>query len=497
MGLLQKFAENKIDKQTLQTYYTGQLNKRPEFSAAQKFYSRIKEFQAGNFGHELPGPLRNQDLFLNGVNFSLKTLRGQVSAGVAANKDIGQPKDIGFNRSTFSYPKLFTFLSVPTSNFAFGSGQLSWVGVYDKQFSSTPTDLGFNAIPRNNLVFTLAQNLKVKDLGKLTVDISKSATQYKNLTTIGPDQLFMDRNTNGNYFRDDFLETMSIGVNHAIDSRKLGLNSNVYVNYSGLGFQNPGQQGLNSTNMRYGGNIKQNLFKNKVTLYVKSDLKNTPISADNSAHWKNYNLQLDSRFRLSKGYTLNFKYVENGVNKISDVRAPVYSSKKIQSDFNANYKIAGHYSFSHVTLGRQTVSNAGTMVAGFDNLTIPSLEQPDFMMLNYAQNVLFKNFSLIGNLFYNRELSHTAILGNMLNSDVACQFTLFKTISLSSGITYLDNQSIAKQVGIKQNIQLMLKKHFDVSAYVDLRKNLVNPLYPDLFATGRAEFSIRYYLDQQ
>jgi hypothetical protein len=238
-------------------------------------------------------------------------------------------------------------------------------------------------------------------------------------------------------------------------------------------------------NMRFGGNIKQNFFKNKLSLQLRSDIKNTPISAESSAHWRNYNIQLDSRIRLSKSYTLNFKYIGNGVNKVSQDVLPMYGSQKLQADFNANYKLGEHYSFSHITFGRQVMKNT------------TSLQQPDFLMLNYSQSLLFKDFSLSGNLFYNRELGTSILIGNMLNSDVALQYTVFRSISMASGVTYLDNQNTARQVGIKQNIQLMLKKHFDINAYVDLRKNLINPSYPDLFSTGRAEFSIRYYLDRQ
>jgi len=482
--ILQKFAENKVTEKDLTDFFIQELGNQPKLKGIQKFYSRIKEFQAGNFGHELPGGIMNQNLFLNGMNFSLKTLRGPVNVGIAANKDIDQPKDFAFNRSTFSYPKLFTYISVPTTNFSFGNGKLSWVGVYDKQFSTSLSNLS-SSLPRNNLVFTVTQNLNINNLGKLTVDISKSATQYKNLSSIAPDQLFMDKNTMGNYFRDDFLETMSVGLNHSIDSRKLGLNSNLYFNYSGTGFQNPGQQGISNMNMRFGGNVKQNFFKNKLSLYLKSDIKNTPISAETNAHWRNYNVQFDSRYRISKSYTLNLKYIENGVSKIGNLSQSVYHSKKIQADFNANYKIGTHHSFSHLTFSKQEMISSNT------------LEQPNFLQIIYAQNLLFKNFSLSGNLFYNKELNSTAILGNMVNSDIACQYTLFKTLSFSSGITYLNNQNIAKQVGFKQNLQFMLKKHFDISAFIDLRKNLINPLYPDLFSTGRAEFSIRYYLDKQ
>jgi hypothetical protein len=484
IALLEKFASNKIGKKELENFFISQLSKQPKLQGAQKFYSKIKEFQAGNFAHQLPGSFMNRDLFLNGFNFSLKTQRGPVNIGLSSNKDIGTPKDYGFDNSTYSYPKLYSYINIPTTNFSFGNGKLSWTGVYDQEFSKS-SGVYSSSLPKNNMVFTISQNLNIQNLGKLTVDISKSATQLKNLSMITPDRLVIDRNTMGNYFRDDFLETMSIGFNHIIDAKKTGLNSNVYFNYSGIGFQNPAQQGLASMNMRFGGNIKQNFFKNKLSLQLRSDIKNTPISAESSAHWRNYNIQLDSRIRLSKSYTLNFKYIGNGVNKVSQDVLPMYGSQKLQADFNANYKLGEHYSFSHITFGRQVMKNT------------TSLQQPDFLMLNYSQSLLFKDFSLSGNLFYNRELGTSILIGNMLNSDVALQYTVFRSISMASGVTYLDNQNTARQVGIKQNIQLMLKKHFDINAYVDLRKNLINPSYPDLFSTGRAEFSIRYYLDRQ
>ncbi|TCC87290.1 hypothetical protein EZ428_21550 [Pedobacter frigiditerrae] len=484
--LLEKFVNNKISERDLEALFISQLSNQPELQKLQKAYSKIKEFQAGNFANLLPGSFMNRDLFLNGVNLAVRTARGPVTVGIATNKDLGQPKDMEYTRSNFSSPKLYTYLSVPTTNFAFGSGKLSWVGLYDKQYQNTSTLLS-TAVPRNNMVFTISQNLNLNDFGKLTVDVSKSAVQYNNLVN-GPELVLADQLTKGNYFKDDLFETMSFGLNHGLDSRKMGLKSNVYFSYSGIGFQNPGQQGNTNMNMRFGGNVKKSMFNNRVTFYLRTDMKNTPISASNNSHWRNYNVQLDSRIRLSKSYTLSLKYLENGVNKVGVEQAlPVYASKKLQTDFNANYKIFGKSSFSHLSLAKQDMDNQGsaTMVA------------TNFIQANYAQTVVFKSFSLNGNVFYNKQLTANPILGDMINSDMACQYTLFKSVFLSSGVTYLNNQRIAEQVGIRQNIQTMVKKHLEVSAYLDVRKNLITPLYPDLFSKARAEFSLKYYLDKQ
>lgn len=494
--LLEKFMTNKLSESDLQTLFISELGNQPSLQGFQKVYAKIQQFQAGNFGETLPGSFLNRDLFLNGVNLAVKTNRGPVSLGVAVNKDIGQPKDLEFNRSTFTSPKLLTFASIPTTNFSFGSGKLSWVGQFDKQFSNT-NNLS-TSIPKSNMVFTASQIINFNDFGKLTVDISKSSVQYKNLSN-GQDQLLLTNISMGNYFRDDLLETMSLGLNHSYESKRNGLTSNIFFAYSGSGFQNPGQQGIANMNMRFGGNIKKNFLKNKVTMYLRSDIKNTPMSAEGNAHWRNYNVQLDSRIRLSRSYTLNLKYIENGINKVGMGSAPVYAGQKIQADFNASYKIRGKPSFTHISLGRQAMDNKAITTPSGSALNLGNQEanQTNFMMVNYAQTVVFNGFSLNANVFYNKQLTANVLLGDMLNSDLACQYTLFRSISMSSGITYLNNDQIAKQVGLRQNVQLMIKKHFDVNAYLDFRKNLIASRYPDLFSKGRAEVSIRYYLDKQ
>lgn len=482
--LLEKVAQGKISQQELENFFLSELSKGKDMSFLKKYYVQFREFQAGNFGHQLPGSFLNRDLLLNGFNFSLRTTRGAISIGVSTNRDLNSSKDASFNSSTYSIPKLYSYLSLPTTKFSFGSGKLSWVGTYDRQFNG---NFGFaqNVLPRNNMVFTLSQSFNFNKAGTLTFDVSKSSTQYKELAAFGPDQLMIDRNTNGNYFRDDFLQTMAVGLNHSIDSKKLGLRSSVFVNYAGSGFQNPGQQGIGNLNLRFGGNIRKDFFHNKMTITVRSDFKNMPINATDNSHWSNHNIQLDSRFRISRYAILGLKYIDNGVDKVlSKGSTPVYSSKKLQFDLNSNYKFFGQRGFSHVSVAQQEIANP------------LSLGNSSLMQFNYMQTVVFKNFSLTGNLFYNRELNANTILGNLLNSDATLQYQLFRGISMSSGLSYLDNQHLARQAGIKQSIQFMLKKNFDISAYLDIRKNLITPTYPDLFSTNRGEISLHYYLDK-
>ncbi|MHA4894140.1 hypothetical protein ACXZ1K_05255 [Pedobacter sp. PWIIR3] len=480
--LIQKFISNKGDVKDLQSMLENELMTQEGQSPAGRLYSRVKEFQVGSFGQKIPG-LLNREALLNGTNFSLNTSRGPVNLGVGVNKESEMPKDVGFNRSLFSVPKLVTYASIPASNFAFGSGKLSWVGSFDKQ-SNGGLNLQ-NAVPRNGSAFIVSQNVNFNAIGKFTVEMSKSSTQYKNVSVAEADKLVLNNDLKmGNYFRDDFLQTVSLGMKHNVDVKKLGLTANSFFSYSGLGYQNPGQQGYGNMGLRMGGSLKKSFMRNRLILNARTDLKNTPLSAVSHAHWKNYNVQFDSRYRISRSYSVNLKYGENGVDKVDGMSAAVFSSQKLQADLNANYKLGDNYGFSHLSVGKQLMLNPGLIT------------NTNFATVIYSQTIVLKAFSLSGNAFYNKELSGAQVLGDMMNADFGCQYTIFRNVNISSAVTYLDNENIARQAGIRQTIQLSAFKNFDISAFLDVRKNLINPLYPDLFATGRGELSIRYFLNR-
>lgn len=481
VNLVQKIVSGKGDLSDFETELFNELSKNPKTTGLQSAFSRVRQFETGAFADKLPGSFLNRDVFVKGINLSLKTQKGPVSLGFGKQNDLGTAKDGEFQNSVYSTPKIFSYLSVPTNQSAFGSGKLSWVGVFSKQ-ESMP---GFqsSSLGRNSMTFTVSQTLATKKMGKFTVDVSKSANQYKNTLTPGSDHIMLDKSVLSNYFSDDLFETMSMGLNHDFEDERLDLNSNLYFNYAGVGYQNPGSAGGTNMKMRLGGSLKKKFYNNRLALNLRSDLKNTPVSFSSNAHWQNFQVQFDSRYRLSKKVNINVKYIENGMNKNNPVNnVEVYSSRKFQLGGNASYKILGKYSFSNLSISQQDVLNHQL-----------SASNSNFITFNYLQSIVLRNATVSATLFYNKETSDIKLIGDMLNADFSCQYSLLN-LNITSGITYLDNQDIARQIGIKQNLQIFAGKHFDINAYADIRKNLIEPLYPDLYTASRGELSIKYYL---
>ena len=478
LQLIQDHLSGKGSVDGLADIMVNELDKSQKIQGIQKFYSKIKELQMGGFGQKIPGSFMNSDLLVKGVNFSIQTGRGPVTLGVASNNEIALPKDAAYNNSVFSSPKILTYVKAPTTHFSFGNGSISWVNQSNLKGESQKQ----TSLLKNVGALTVSQNLNFQNFGKLTVDVSKSASQYKNTLIPGTQALMLENTALRNYFKNDLFETLSLGFKHSMDAKRLGLSENFFFNYSGLGFQNPGQAGGGGISMRVGGNLKKSFLKNRLMVQMRSDLKQTPTSFTTPGHWNNYQLQLDSRLRLSNKLNFSVKYLDNGISKVEAGAVPVYSSQKFQFDMNTNYKIGKVHHVSHLNLGKQKVMNPASLIGG------------DFITLNGSQNLILNRLALSATVFYNKELNNYKVLGNMLNSELGCQYTILKLVNISSSVTYLDNEELAKQVGIRQNLQLMLNSKFDISAFVDLRRDLIKPKYPDLYTTSRGELSLRYQL---
>ena len=318
------------------------------------------------------------------------------------------------------------------------------------------------------------------------MDLSKSTTLYDNKFEVGSEAILdkmggLNVNSPSNLF-----QSLSFAVSHHLDIKDIGASDNLHFSYAGLGYQNPGNNGYSGAQMKLGGNIKKYFYKNKLSLNLRTDFNNMPISYTSNDQWRNYQVQLDGRYLINKTFNINFEYTTNGTNKrVDDIITPVYSFQKIQFDGNATYKIGKDYTVTHLTIGKQDFSNS-YVSAGVGSL----------LMINYTQSLLMNLNSLTVTVFYNKELADVKLIGNMLNSDVSYQYTLLGKVSLSSGLIYLNNSGIANQVGIRQSVQLYATTHFSVDTYLNLNKNLITPRYADLYSTCRAELSLKYNLSR-
>lgn len=475
------------------------LSKKPT-NGIQGILSKLDALKIGSFGNKAPGSMLSRDLFISGTNVAFKTPDIGITLGYGGIKDVGSLKDASFQNSVFNTPKNISYISAEKRGGIFNNVKLSVVSSFTQQANNSLYALP--TISSNNMAFTVSKALNLAYIGRLNIDVSKSSTLYKNQYSFGSES-FLNRAAGLQYdASNDLFEALSFGISHRLEIKKLNLTDNVYFNYAGMGYQNPANNGFSNARMRLGGNIRKTFYKNKLAFIVKTDLKNIPISFTSNDKWQNLQMQFDTRYAFSKKFNIDLKYTTNrSAKQINHQSTPVYSLNKIQVDGNANYKIGKNYSVSHFTIGTQSytnsynLSNIPTASPALGSAPIlPVSGASNMLLVNYIHSVLLRNNTLTATVFYNRELSPLKLIGNMLNTDLAYQYKLFKKLNLTSALTYLDNDAIARQAGIRQTVQIVAGSHFDVDTFLDLRKNLITPLYADLYAQCRAEIMLRYHI---
>lgn len=459
----------------------GFMSKKPTGSL-QSLFTHIDGLKVGSFGDKVPGGFTSEDVFMTGTSVTYKTGITPLTFGYGGINDINSLKDANYQSSDYNNPRNITFLGADLKRGIFGHIKISVIGSVNREITSS--QYAIPTVSSNNVALTVSKALKLGNLGNLAVDVSKSTTVYSNKYEPESEAILNKLGGLNTGLNNDLFEALAFGVNHSAEVKSLSMSDNVYFNYSGTGYQNPGNNGYGGARMKFGGNLKKSFYKNKLTVTLRSDMNNMPISYTSNDKWKTYQVQLDSRYVISKKFNVSFKYTDNGTDKkVDNVVTPVYAMQKIQVDGNLNYKIGKNYSVSHLTIGKQDFTNS-------------QVSQPagNMLMVNYTQSLVLNRNSVTASVFYNKELSSYMLIGDMLNSDIAYQYTLFGKVSMSSAVTYLNNKGIASQAGVRQGIQLFAGTHFDLDTYVDLRKNMITPLYPDLYSACRAEVSLKYHI---
>jgi hypothetical protein len=458
---------------------SGLTDKKPA-NSLQSLFSGIKDLRLGSFGTTLPGAAGDQSKLMDGANLTVKLGYYPLTVGFGKLDDLNSLKDAGYNSSVYVYPQNVSYVGAEMPRSVFGNVKVSVISSYSAQ--SNNAQYAVPTLPGSAVMFMVSKALNISGLGHFALDVSKSNTLFDNNSQPGSEAILVQKSGANLNTAVNLFQSFAVGFRHNLDIRSLNASDNVYFNYSGMGYQNPANNGYAGGALKFGGTIKKKFYRNRLTVDLRTDYSNTPLSYTTNDKWKNYQVQLDGRYQLSNHLNVTLKYLASGTDKVaSGTISSVYDAKKFQLDANNTYKIGKYITTTHVSIANQTFAN-----------TYMSATGSNFWNFSYLQSIVFKSSSLTGTLFYNKEMASSQLLGDMLTSEMIYQYQFLK-VQLSSGLSYLSNASVAKQAGFKQSVQLMASKHYDVSASFNYMKNMITPQYAELFPAYRGELTIKYY----
>lgn len=450
-------------------------------SGLQRFLMKVKELNVGNIAaNASKGTV--SDLFMTGAAGSLLNDKNKfIMAAVGKTREM-TPRDIGLNATMDAPAKSLQFLRLGPGDIGKGHTHISALNANARNSPGRAPNV--MALAQNTFVGSFSKQLSLGEYGAIDAEFSKSANRTGGAGP-GGEHAAVSKAAIAGFF-DDFLVTASAGLSYSGEISKWRTAHKVYLNYSGLGYNNPGNPYSRRGMLQYGLNLKRTWLKNKASIQFRSDVKNMARSAVTGSQWKNYTFSLDGRYRVSRKLTLSSRLHQSQMNTVSDKNSDaVFLNRKVTFSSQMNGKMWARPYTSFAMLGLQQLN--------YENAVQPVRSM--FVNTQLSHNIMIGRRMIAGNLFYNRDLKNAAIYSNLLNIDAGYHYALLKSIQCSSSLTFLDNKDVVRQMGVRQQAAAQLMKRFSVNLSVDLRKDLINTPQNYLYGNFRTEMSLHYQLN--
>jgi hypothetical protein len=416
-------------------------------------------------------------LFMTGLQGTFLKNDKFLMLGGGKRQDGGYLKDIGLTESIDPSSYVMQFMEVGKGDTESSHSHLAIVNANTRNSNSRRFEQ--QLMPRNIFVGALSERVSLGEYGEIEAQLSKSATQFKN--SANGNEMALASKAAAFTLLDDFWQTISVGLDYTGSVRKWNLDQRVYINYSGLGYNNPATPGGSRGSLKYGAGLKRSWKKNRISVTARADMQDVRTSAVNNNRWHNRQYTLDTRFKVNRHISLTGRFNQATMKGISDRQPGSYFlTRQVSFSSQANGKLIHLPYNSNVMLGVQQI----------DMLPLRSL----LVNLNMNHNFIVNTHVLSLNVFYNKDVRENALYGNLLTLESAWTYQYGK-ISCSSGVTYLDNKDVVRQLGVKQTMATQLMRRLNANLYFDCRKNLINTSQNYLFGNFRSELSLQYLLN--
>lgn len=432
-------------------------------SGLQRLMMNMKELKVGSIGaNASKGTV--SDLFMTGATGSFLKSNKFVMIAAGKSNELGV-QDVGLQSATGQSSYGMQFLRFGRGDI--GSGQTH----FSTLNANAKPQAGNAAISRNVFVGAISQQCSLGSFGTIDVELSKSNSQFGNSAAATVSK------SAASHFMDDIWATASIGLAYTGDVKKWGMSQKVYLNYSGLGYVNPGSPFGSRGTLQYGFMLKRSWLKNKAMVSLRTDLRNLAVSPLTDDKRRSQQFSLDGRYRFTRKLSVSMNMLQNTLRENG---ATAFLNRKISVMSQANGKMGGLPFSNNATLGIQQLNYQ----------TIHSL----FVNMGSMHTFMAGPGMVVVNVFYNRDLKDAAIYNNLLNTDAGYQYTLWKVVSCGSSLIYMDSKDVVTQIGLRQQISTQLMKRWSLAISADARKNLKNTAANFYYGKFNTAMSLHYQI---
>ncbi|RFS22048.1 hypothetical protein DVR12_15515 [Chitinophaga silvatica] len=444
----------------------------------QKILLQAKHINIGNIaaGGSKGGA---ENLFMSGAEGSFLSKNKFLLLGLGSTRMGGDLVNQGFTSSLDPGAYSMQYLQTGKGDINDSHSHVAIVNAntQNKQFRQFDA----SALKRNIFVGAFSEQINLGEYGNITADISKSNTEFNN-AAVGNSYALSSKTAAFTFFN-DFWETLAAGLDYNGEVSKLGLTQRVYFNYSGLAYNNPASGSGTRGSIRYGLNVRRTWNKRKIMVGFRTDRQDMKTSATSNNGWHNRQYTFDARLKVKKNVSLTARLGQSTMKN---------SSKEGTQNSFLNTQINLGSQVSGKLFDKLQTNNLGMGLQQMDLGIAKSL----LLNLNMNHSVVINSNVLSFSLFYNKDLKNQAVYGNLFTAETGWSYPLTEKISCNSGINYLDNANVVRQVGIRQSISATVLSRLQASWYVDCRKQLMNTPQNYLFGNFNTQLSLNYQFNR-
>jgi len=420
-----------------------------------------------------------QDLFMSGVQGSFLNKGNFLMMGLGTTRQGGDLKDQSFNSSLDPGAYSMQFLQMGKGDINAPHSHVALMNANTK--NKDYRQFNASSLKRNIFVGAFSEKIDLGEYGSITADISKSNNEFNNAAT--GNSAALSSKTAAFTLLNDFWQTVSVGMDYSGEWKAQQLSQRVYFNYSGLAYTNPGSPGGSRGTVRYGLNVRRYWNKRKVMVGFRTDMQDMNTSATDASGWRNRQYTLDTRIKVKKNFSLSARMGQSTMKSTGERLSETgYLNRQISVSSQLSGKLFSLTQNNNVSFGLQQM----------DILPMKSL----LVNLNVNHSMVISSHVLTVSLFYNKDVKDQALYGNLFTAETGWSYQLGKIWSCTSGINYLDNKDVVRQVGIRQTVSASLMERLQVSVYADCRKQLMNTPQNYLFGNISTQLALNYQLNR-
>lgn len=442
-----------------------------------RLFMHLQSFTAGQFSSNWDG-LSVANVMTTGVGANF--LKKQKLFGVQLSRieNLGWLKDNAFSGNLFEPRQLMQAVRLGKGDDEKRHSHLSLINANTLPNSR---DL-YTVLPRNTFVASLSKRLTLPSWGTLEAGLSKSATQPKN-TFNG------DHYASGvalQHLGDDFFQTLAVDMAYEGDFSAVGLRPKAFLRYSGMGYQNPASTLGTRGSLSFGGGGQQSLFKKRLVVisqFSRRITRTSPVEENRylqNQHTVSLRYKAGRKVRLGAGW--NFSSL---TRKEQHSFYRLYHSSRLSADVTVTTNWKRVPVFQFLSLGYQSLQVPGARNQGHGRL----------LWLSASNSLSFPKGTLTTMFQYQDQQESASLFGDLFSSEASWSYRIGSTLQLSSGLTYLNQEGLARQAGFRQTAAASLGKRFDLSLVSDLRHNIGHYAPNFFYPTSRGECQLIYHFN--